>query len=102
MAAFVINILNGISFGIILFLLASGLSIIIGSMGILNLSHGALYLLGGYVGARYIDHDYAITMLHRMIECNAYLSQKQSIYKKTAITMINQGIYQPVYLENYE
>lgn len=62
----------------------------------------AAYLLGGYVGARYIDHDYAITMLHRMIECNAYLSQKQSIYKKTAITMINQGIYQPVYLENYE
>jgi len=34
--------LNGISFGFILFLLASGLSLIMGVMGILNLAHGAL------------------------------------------------------------
>jgi branched-chain amino acid transport system permease protein len=50
MSAFVINVLNGISFGMILFLLAAGLSVIIGAMGVLNLAHGALYLLGGYVG----------------------------------------------------
>jgi branched-chain amino acid transport system permease protein len=47
---FVINLLNGISFGSVLFLLASGLSIIFGLMGILNLSHGALYMVGAYVG----------------------------------------------------
>lgn len=46
----VTSLLNGISFGMILFLIASGLSIIIGVMGIINLSHGALYMLGGYVG----------------------------------------------------
>ncbi len=44
------NLLNGVSFGIILFLLASGLSISLGLMGILNLAHGALYMVGGYVG----------------------------------------------------
>jgi branched-chain amino acid transport system permease protein len=44
------NLLDGISFGTILFLLASGLSISLGLMGILNLAHGAIYMVGGYVG----------------------------------------------------
>lgn len=46
----VLNVLNGISFGMVLFLLASGLSLIFGVMGILNLAHGALYMVGAYVG----------------------------------------------------
>jgi branched-chain amino acid transport system permease protein len=50
MGIFVICFLNGISFGCILFLLASGLSLILGLMGILNLAHGALYLVGAYIG----------------------------------------------------
>jgi branched-chain amino acid transport system permease protein len=50
MEFFTTSLLNGLSFGMILFLIASGLSIIIGVMGIINLSHGALYMLGGYVG----------------------------------------------------
>jgi len=50
MAAFVLTLLNGISWGMILFLLASGLSLIVGVMGILNLAHGALYMVGAYVG----------------------------------------------------
>ena len=44
------NLLNGISFGMILFLLAMGLSITFGVMGILNLAHGALFMIGGFVG----------------------------------------------------
>lgn len=44
-----INLLNGISFGMILFLLAMGLSITLGVMGILNLAHGALFMIGGFV-----------------------------------------------------
>ena len=50
MEALVVNLLNGISFGALLFLLASGLSLIFGVMGILNLAHGALYMVGAYVG----------------------------------------------------
>ncbi len=46
----VLNLLNGISFGAVLFLLASGLSLILGVMGILNLAHGAIYMIGAYVG----------------------------------------------------
>ena len=45
-----IQILNGVSFGMLLFLLAAGLSLIYGLMKILNLTHGSYYMLGGYVG----------------------------------------------------
>ena len=40
---------NGISYGALLFLLASGLTLIFGVMRIVNLAHGAYFLLGGYV-----------------------------------------------------
>lgn len=56
------------------------------------------YLLGGYIGAGYIDYGYSIEMINKMIDCNAYLSQKASIYKKTAKQMIDKGINQPTYL----
>lgn len=46
----ILQILNGISFGMLLFLLASGLSLIFGLLKILNLAHGSFYLFGGYIG----------------------------------------------------
>lgn len=49
-AGFLLGLLNGVSFGMVLFLVASGLSVIFGLMGILNMAHGALYMVGGYVG----------------------------------------------------
>lgn len=45
-----VQILNGISFGAIIFLLASGLTLIFGIMQIINICHGSFYMLGGYVG----------------------------------------------------
>ena len=42
--------LNGLSFAALLFLVASGFTLVFGLMRIVNLSHGALYLLGGSVG----------------------------------------------------
>jgi branched-chain amino acid transport system permease protein len=44
-----IQVLNGLSFGALLFLLASGFTLIFGLMRIVNLAHGAFYLLGGHV-----------------------------------------------------
>ena len=49
MTFWVVQFLNGISFGMLLFLLAAGLSLIFGLMRILNLAHGSYYLLGAYV-----------------------------------------------------
>lgn len=42
--------LNGLSFGALLFLVSSGFTLVFGLMRIVNLSHGAFYLLGGYLG----------------------------------------------------
>lgn len=47
---FLSNLLNGISYGMILFLIAAGMSIVLGIMGITNLAHGSLYMFGAYIG----------------------------------------------------
>jgi branched-chain amino acid transport system permease protein len=49
MTFWTIQTLNGVSFGMLLFLLAAGLSLIFGLMRILNLAHGSYYALGAYV-----------------------------------------------------
>ncbi|MFL6826539.1 MAG: branched-chain amino acid ABC transporter permease [Bradyrhizobium sp.] len=46
----IIQGLNGLAFGSLLFILASGFSLIFGLMRIVNLSHGAYFMLGAYVG----------------------------------------------------
>ncbi|HEU5193625.1 MAG TPA: branched-chain amino acid ABC transporter permease [Methylomirabilota bacterium] len=46
----VVQTFNGLSYGALLFLLASGLSLIFGVMRVVNLAHGSYFLLGGYVG----------------------------------------------------
>jgi branched-chain amino acid transport system permease protein len=46
----VLQILNGVTFAALLFVVASGFTLIFGLLRIVNLAHGALYLLGGYVG----------------------------------------------------
>jgi branched-chain amino acid transport system permease protein len=46
----VLYILNGLTFAALLFVVASGFTLIFGLLRIVNLAHGALYLLGGYVG----------------------------------------------------
>lgn len=45
----VIQTLNGIQYGLLLFLIASGLTLILGIMRIINLAHGALYMIGAYL-----------------------------------------------------
>lgn len=59
----------------------------------------ASFALGGYVSAGYIDKNYAEIMIHRMIDCNAYLSQKSSVYKRTSLEMIEKGMSKPLYLK---
>jgi len=46
---FLIQLLNGIQYGLLLFLLASGLTLIFGIMGVVNLAHGSFYMLGAYL-----------------------------------------------------
>ncbi len=50
MADFIVTCLAGISYGVVLFLVALGLSLIMGLMGIVNIAHGALFMTGAYTG----------------------------------------------------
>ncbi|MCR6632415.1 MAG: branched-chain amino acid ABC transporter permease [Magnetospirillum sp.] len=44
-----IQVLNGVQYGLLLFLVASGLTLIFGIMGVINLAHGSFYMLGAYL-----------------------------------------------------
>ncbi len=44
-----IQLLNGLQYGLLLFLVASGLTLIFGIMGIINLAHGSFYMVGAYL-----------------------------------------------------
>lgn len=45
------QILNGLQFGVMLFLMAAGLTLIFGVMGLINLAHGSLYMIGAFAAA---------------------------------------------------
>src|ERR1700733_8559664 len=53
---FLIQVLNGVQYGLLLFLVASGLTLVFGIMGVINLAHGSFYMLGAYLA-------YALTQL---------------------------------------
>ncbi len=44
-----IQLLNGVQYGLLLFLVASGLTLIFGIMGVINLAHGSFYMVGAYM-----------------------------------------------------
>ncbi|MDH5531638.1 MAG: branched-chain amino acid ABC transporter permease, partial [Paracoccaceae bacterium] len=45
------QVLNGLQFGVMLFLMASGLTLVFGVMGLINLAHGSLYMIGAFAAA---------------------------------------------------
>src|ERR1043166_5623501 len=46
---YLIQLLNAVQYGLLLFLLASGLTLIFGIMGVINLAHGSFYMIGAYL-----------------------------------------------------
>src|SRR6187399_2570453 len=51
MTLFIEQCLNGLQFGLLLFMLAAGLTLVFGIMDLVNLAHGSLYMLGAYFAA---------------------------------------------------
>ena len=49
------QVLNGLTIGAILMLIAMGLTVIFGLMGVVNFAHGALYMLGAYLGLEVVQ-----------------------------------------------
>ncbi len=48
---FIEQILNGLQFGVMLFLMSAGLTLVFGVMGLINLAHGSLYMIGAFAAA---------------------------------------------------
>jgi len=49
LATFLVQCLNSLQYGLLLFLIASGLTLIFGIMGVINLAHGSFYMIGAYM-----------------------------------------------------
>lgn len=56
MSSLAAQLLNGVQYGLLLFLIASGLTLIFGVMGVINLAHGSLFMIGAYV-AYLVAHE---------------------------------------------
>ena len=50
---FVVQVLNGLQFGVLLFLIAAGLTLVFGVMDFINLAHGVQYMLGAYLAVAF-------------------------------------------------
>lgn len=64
-ANFVSQMFNGLVLGALLALISSGLTIIYGTLGVLNLAHGAMFMLGGYAG--YVAYTYTESFIVAVI-----------------------------------
>jgi branched-chain amino acid transport system permease protein len=64
-ANFVSQLFNGLVLGALLALISSGLTIIYGTLGVLNLAHGAMFMLGGYAG--YVAFSYTNSFILAII-----------------------------------
>jgi branched-subunit amino acid ABC-type transport system permease component len=53
----IVQILNGLQFGVLLFLIAAGLTLVFGVMNFINLAHGVQYMIGAYLAVTF----YALT-----------------------------------------
>jgi branched-chain amino acid transport system permease protein len=65
------QLLNGLQFGVLLFLLAAGLTLVFGIMSFVNLAHGSLYMLGAYFAASAYQHteSFGLAVLAAVAGC---------------------------------
>jgi branched-chain amino acid transport system permease protein len=70
-ANFVSQMFNGLVLGALLALISSGLTIIYGTLGVLNLAHGAMFMLGGYAG--YVAYSYTESFIVAVIAGSAFV-----------------------------
>src|SRR3954465_7874997 len=53
---FFVQLLNAVQYALILYLVASGLTLLLGIMGVINLAHGVFYMVGAYVAYAVVQH----------------------------------------------
>jgi branched-chain amino acid transport system permease protein len=70
-ANFISQLFNGLALGALLALISSGLTIIYGTLGVLNLAHGAMFMLGGYAG--YVAYEATGSFIVAVIAATLFL-----------------------------
>jgi branched-chain amino acid transport system permease protein len=94
MAFVLTQTINGVVFGMLLFLLAAGLTLMLGTMRIVNLAHGSFYLLGGYIGYTVAQrtHNFFLACLAGLISIGllGVLTYKTVLEKKFASETLAQ------------
>lgn len=65
------QLLNGVQYGILLFLLAAGLTLVFGIMSFVNLAHGSLYMMGAYFAATTYNHtdSFLLAVVAALVGC---------------------------------
>ena len=66
LSTFLVQCLNAVQYGLLLFLVASGLTLIFGIMGVINLAHGSFYMMGAYLAfalAPYFGDQFILMLL---------------------------------------
>ena len=68
------QLLNGLQYGAMLFILASGLTLIFGIMGVINLSHGSFYMVGAFVAAYTLaqTNSFLLAVLAALLSAGVY------------------------------
>src|SRR4029078_11344648 len=69
---FVSQVFNGLALGALLALISSGLTIIYGTLGVLNLAHGAMFMVGGYAG--YLAYTYTGSFIVAVIAGSLFVA----------------------------
>ena len=82
-ATFVSQCFNGLVLGALLALIASGLTIIYGTLGILNLAHGAMFMLGGYAG--WLAYTYTGSFIVAVITGSVFVMVVGVLMERTII-----------------
>jgi branched-chain amino acid transport system permease protein len=100
MAFFTISLLNGISYGLLLFMLSAGLTLIFSMMGVLNFAHASFYMLGAYLGyslTGWLGFWWALVLTPGLVGvlgglCERYLLRRVHRFGQVAELLITFGM----------
>ena len=84
--------LNGLQYGLMLFLLAAGLTLVFGIMDVINLAHGSLYMIGAFLAAAFYQHleNYLAALLLAIL-ATALIGAllEQTLYRRLPIVRVS-------------
>ena len=79
---FTISLLNGLSYGLLLFMLSSGLTLIFSMMGVLNFAHASFYMVGAYIAystSQVIGFWWSLLVAPLLVFAGVVLGQEMSL-----------------------